>query len=335
MKIMTEGNIPDYPAPYDDTAIKQAIADLDARLKKLEGGSTPAPVSNIWTTKMADNAPINVNSMAFVASVLSQSKMQIPTVNSSKFSTPIYVIKTAIPKVKVKVTSNSPSLNSRLAQGIMVPANAVAADGTDGHISFRNLVDDAIYGFWQFKKQVDGSYIANAGYYIEKASQSNWVCPKIANDWQTDTASGLPFQGGVSTLEEIKSGVIPHALAMAIPYCQGFVAPAWVNTDNNKGSQYPPYGLRLRLPVGYQPDSTWPPILKMLTIAARDYGIYLRDYAGVVALYLEDTKQYGVGEEAFTPYCGGWTDNWGTPTAYPAWYKIMPAFPFDKLVALA
>ena len=107
-----------------------------------------------------------------------------------------------------------------------------------------------------------------------------------------------------------------HPNAMAVLWSDKSEGTKWMGTQR-------PEGTRFRFPANIYIDPSWPPIIQMMVVAVRDYGMVLRDIAGSVAFFGEDPSVYG-GGDPYSQYFGG----------QQIW-EVMDKFPFDKLQALA
>jgi len=312
---------------------------------------TPTPVAstlygsnNLWSKKLDPNAPIDPNSSNLVASLQSDIvQANGAWINTTKYSTPLYIVDTDIPKVIVnvveydykqvgnewypsgiKATNNraGTALYAELQQGFRVPANAVQANGGDGHITIWDKIEDKLFEAWQFSR-LGGVSIA-WGAVIKNVSQSAGFIARLASgERQGAAATGLPVIFGTMLLSELQSGVIPHALRFIVINAKNtFVAPA-VDTDGNSTSPNAiPEGKRFRLPANFVIPTTACSIMRMAMTAVRDYGMILTDKGGTVCFFAEDTAQYG--GDKIAQFYGG----------LQIW-DVIKQFPFNKLQALA
>ena len=299
-------------------------------------GSTPAPsasglfsATSFWNKKLSATQSLNSNSAAMVSSLVSQATQ--PWLNVTEYSTPYYVVDSSITGTKsVYLVQNGSTLvwtalYTELMKGVPIPAGAKASSGTDGHISIYDKHTDTLYEFWQFRT-VNGQYQASWGGVLHNASTSNGVMPAVKNSsgvtelWGA-TATSLPMVGGLMMYKEIQAGLIPHVLAMAIPLPKNtFVSPALRSDGSSSGII--PEGTIFRLPANVYIDPNWAPLIKMMVVAARDYGIVIRDRAGSVTFFAED-KSATISGDAYAPYYGG-----------KQLWDVMKQFPYAKLQAI-
>jgi hypothetical protein len=124
------------------------------------------------------------------------------------------------------------------------------------------------------------------------------------------TATSLPLPDGLMTIQEQADGVIPHALAIAVPQTIAgvFLAPAQRDDGNTPSWSAIPEGMRFRLPASLDIDALHlPRETAMIAKAAQTYGMIVRDTAGAVTFYGEDpylyTQKYGI--DPYGPYIFG------------------------------
>ena len=270
---------------------------------------------------LADNAALDPNSANLVADLVRQVGMQPPTINSDRYSAPIYQVSGDYRRIKVALDADykDPRVLSAFAS-VPVPRNAEPANGTDKHLVVWQPDTDTMWEFWNMRGAGD-SWTASHGAKISNVSRSNGVAA-----WpQGATATGIALVGGTILLDELEKGRIDHALAMAIPEPrkEWFTAPANRTDGHVAGANIVPEGARFRLPADLDLDSlNLPRQVRILAEAAQRYGIVVRDHSGVVAFYGEDPRPSGRGGVYDRFYAG--TD----PIA------VMRAFPWDRLQVL-
>lgn len=336
------------PDPFDPKPITDALAALDARVKKLEGATPiPSPAVNpfgpticfapdsFWYKKLAPDAPLNQNSAKYVANVLkwlnvSGIKPLVDVLYPAAFtpieySPSVYVVTDpSVPKVAITITGNGSVVNIR------IPASAVASVGGDAPSAFLDLVDNHYADFWQYDK---ANHRASWGGEIPQASNSTGI---FAGGMGA-TATGLPHVGHLIKLSELKAGVIPHKIGIQMPFIPNYhVWPA--QRHDSTAPYYPdvqPEGSIYRFPANIAIDPAWPPIIKMVVAAGRDYGFVQFDRAYSVCMGIENTAQFvtttdptKVGAEASAlvdQFCGGFK-HWDV--------ALFKKLPMDKLQVL-
>lgn len=102
-------------------------------------------------------------------------------------------------------------------------------------------------------------------------------------------APGFSLLAGVITPDEVLRGVIPHALALEVPWVMvnWFASPAQRTDGQDAAPDAVPYGARLVLPAAFDHDAycaargfTPTAFDRMLVVAAKGYGIIPVDQTG-------------------------------------------------------
>ena len=129
-------------------------------------------------------------------------------------------------------------------------------------------------------------------------------------------------------LDELRAGVIPHALALNVPWARKG-AYSWPATRTDGRSTAPgsiPEGARFRIdPKLDLSRISMPPMTRMMAVAVQRYGMIVRDQTGQgLSFFGEDSRQYGAN-----PYTGTGGFFGGR---YPT--ELMRSFPWQHLQLL-
>jgi hypothetical protein len=200
--------------------------------------------------------------------------------------------------------------------GMVRPASPQGTD-SDGWLVLYHPDRFTTYDFWQATTQRDGeceSWGAGyAGTAILEAGAVDFfdVRGSGANvdTYSSARATGPPLLAGLILPEDVESGAISHALALAIPGLRNtssdpfeplssdyFYPASTTETDYyNTNPNALAAGQRIRLKQAIVDDSGDPidegqlaPITRMFLVALRTYGAYLVDNAGGFAFYAEE-----------------------------------------------
>lgn len=288
-----------------------------------------APTS-FWYKPIPADAPLHPNSANFVAEFLRQKKAYYGTVsiNTTAYASPVYVVGPDVKPVQVTEwdCQHKGYTDKSLAaqwQAVPIPPYAEQATGTDAEMTIYQPSSDTIWEFWQTRK-VNGQWQACWGGRMQRVSKNEGI-------WQNPygtTATGLPFLGGQITAAEMKSGVINHALGIALVDAEKWSIRSWPanRSDGYNPKNEPnriPEGLRFRLDPKVNVDALkMHPIGKAIAKAAQKYGFVVWDKAGAITLRAENPKSFTQA---------------GQPDPYPALFNGTPAyailnnFPWDKL----
>lgn len=292
------------------------VAVLAALLGALMAGCSPvlaeiadpapqrpfAPAS-VWNARLAADAPLAPSSPALVADLARQVRSAGPWINSSQWSVPVYQVPAGQPRVQVKIDVPSAMFTNmadavslyHALDAVPIPPEARPAPGTDRHLVIWQPSTDTMWELW-IARRLDGQWHAAWGSRIDDVSESDGIAPAPFGA----TATGLPLVGGLMTRDEIRDREIPHALALALPDTAAgrFVWPANRTDGASLAADAIPAGTRFRLDPQLDIDSLGlPPVTRAMAVAAQRYGIVVRDHAGSVAFYAEDTFQFGKGHD--------------------------------------
>jgi hypothetical protein len=262
---------------------------------------------------------------------LQMSKGMYPSIAADSYSTPFYIAPAGAPVVPVKLDTGSWGiyLQGALNQGVPIPANAVPAMGTDGHLTVYQPSTDTLWELWRAVKQTDGWHASwggamrnvssNPGYYLSGA----WPGVPATEGWAWGaTATSLPAIAGTATLAELRAGQVDHALAIAIPTpCRDYFSwPAQRRDGGSTSANCMPEGAHLRLDPNLDLNTlTMPRVTRILAVAAQRYGMVVRDstnLAGSVSLYAEQSPP---GTSAYTSVGGLFEGNasWSMLRTFP------------------
>jgi hypothetical protein len=249
--------------------------------------------------KLPANTAVDPQSAAVVADLVQQVTEQGgANVNRSQWTTPVYTVGPT--QATRKVSYPDASADSKLQaawNAVPLPAGALPDPEADAHLTVWQPSTDTLWEFWGFS-YVNGQPQAlyggrmqnvstNPGHFIDDGdNQSRY--------WGA-TATSIPLLAGLIRTSEVKALHIPHVLGISTKRhsCQ-FRSPAQrADGTCTPGTSVLPEGALFRLPANTDIDSLGlPPFGKAVALAARDYGIVVRD-RGAVTFYAErSTTEY-------------------------------------------
>lgn len=285
---------------------------------------------SVWNRRLPADAEPDRRSETLVAELRRQvedgyAKRFPPTINTARYSTPVYTVPAGQRRVPVELTRGQDygaALGKVLAAGVPIPDRAVPAAGGDAHLVVWQPATDTMWELWTARRE-NGRWRAGWGGRMEKVSAN----PGYFRDpWGVHpgaTASSLPLAGGLVTLRDLARGRIDHALGMAIPSTRSAVwsRPAQRTDGPARRTDAVPMGARFRLDPAVDVEALeGPPLTRMLARAAQEYGIYVRDTSPVVTLYGEDPTPTG-------------QNPWARALA-PSPSAVLRAFPWDRLALM-
>jgi hypothetical protein len=268
--------------------------------------------TSVWNAPLPADAPLDPSSAGVVGAFDEEiaaeeaAKKGAATINTTKWSVPVYTVPADQPTVEVALENASahPTLQAAW-DAVPLPADALPAAGTDKHLVVSQPSTDRLWEFWHLE-QTSAGWQAGWGGAIEKASSDSGAYgseawPGAKTNWGA-SASSLSIAGGLITLEDLELGQINHALAMALPDVRAgvYASPAQRTDGGDTESVSLPEGAHLRLDPNLDLASLHlPPLTLMLAEAAQRYGIIVRDKAADVAFYAQDPTPTGTD-----PYSG-------------------------------
>jgi hypothetical protein len=261
---------------------------------------------SVWNAPLAEDAP--QGDPRLVASLLREVRREIaagigPYIQTTTFSTPLYVVGDAQRCSRVTLDATSPlaaSLRRAFAR-VPIPEGAEPAEGTDRHLTVYQPGTDSLWEFWKLRKEPDGwragwggairGVSGNSGSY----DRSAW--PGAERYWGA-SATSLPVIAGTMRVEELRTGRIEHALAMSIPDPKrdAYSPPAQRTDGEDPAADAIPAGTRFRLDPAVDVRSLLlPPVVEAMALAAQRHGMIVRDRTHkAVGFYAEDPKGAGI-----------------------------------------
>ena len=300
--------------------------------------------SSVWNAPLPADAPFDPNSSAVVANLLHQEVTESLGIATTSYGVPIYTVSENQPLVHITLDQGPAQADLQDAfDAVPLPANAKPAAGTDGNLAVYQPSTNTMWEFWRLSKQADGWHAQwggrmpnvsnNPGYYQNVVSPSGTVLERAS--WGT-TAASFPLVAGVMTIAELRSGVIPHALGLAITNtCGGVWAWPAQRTDGVTPEPCVPEGAHFRLDPNLNLASLHlGHFALMMAQAAQTYGIIINNRSDGFTFRGEDPTQYEA-EYGYNPYNGP-DGQLGSPGAlFDQWpSQILEQFPWSHLELL-
>jgi hypothetical protein len=289
---------------------------------------------SVWNAPLPANAPLDPANAVLTKTLRDTVAQNIaagwgPWISTSETS-PLYVVPDDQPNVRVKLDAGAWATGlQQTFQAVPIPPYATPADGPDAHMTVWQPSTNRLWEFFQANKQADGWHASYGGAMANVATSpgyfdtSSW--PGLSQPVWGATATSLPVIAGTIMLDELRAGVIPHALAMNIPWAKPktYSFPAQRTDGASTDPNAIPEGARFRLDPTLDLNTlNLPPVTRMIAVAAQQYGMIVRDQTGhAVSLFAENT-----GSASPNPYYepGGF---FGGPD--PS--VVLQAFPWDRL----
>lgn len=335
----------------EDAVVTRGVRSLRIRTS-IRGATAPAaaapaapPVSpvalnrlfaadSVWNAPLPANAPLDPANATLTKTLRDTVAQNVsagwgPWMSTGETS-PLYTVPADQPNVRVKLDAGAWATSlQQTFEAVPIPATATPAAGPDAHMTVWQPSTNRLWEFFKASKQADGWHASFGGAMADAASSpgyfssSSW--PGLSHPVWGATATSLPVIAGTIMLDELRAGVIPHALAMNIPWAKPGVYsfPAQRTDGRSTDANAIPEGARFRLDPSLDINTlNLPPMARMMAVAAQRYGMIVRDQTGhAISLFAENP-----GSASPNPYIapGGFFGG-PNPTA------VMKAFPWDRL----
>jgi hypothetical protein len=265
-------------------------------------GFRPFAPDSLWNLRLLPMAPLSPNSRTYVHWLQQSVAAHGAWLNTTNCGMPEYWASTDTPTVSVRLDHPSyedPALVQAWS-AVPIPRGAAPASCSDRNFAVLQRQPSGAIKEWEFfeaSKSGAGAWTAGWGGAIDNvltdrgvASPLEWTDPtaptytarRSTYGWNV-TASGMSMLGGVITNQDLESGRIDHALAMAVTSAAAreWMWPAQRTDGYSTDPAALPEGAHLRLSPSVNVDALpVTPLVKMLVRAAQQYGIVVRDQTG-------------------------------------------------------
>jgi hypothetical protein len=325
------------------------VCDRSVYIDQVTLVATPFSATGWRNAPLPDNAPIAANSDLLRDELIDQinDSLAIGTgpasagvwVNQDQYSVPVYTVPPDQPTVAVTPNPQRADLAAQWS-AVPLPPDAKAAAGTDAALLVWQPSTDTLWEFWQFKRDATGKASAVYGGRMTNVSQQEgqFTDPPTGPGAGFGTnATSIAELAGLQRIEEIRRGVIDHAIDFQVATPRGRAGWCWPaqRTDGYLTSKDPaaiPGGARFRFPStfdldAYAADPAHPltPYALIVAKAIQKYGMVADNSAGVVSFVAEDPTPTGTN-----PYPGFWANKY--PNAQPN--GVFANFPWSHLQVL-
>jgi len=143
--------------------------------------------------------------------------------------------------------------------------------GGDRHAIILDPGTRTLYEFWQMKKTARGWQAAQASIFDLK---TNRLRP---DGWTSSDAAGLPIFPAIVRYDEIKRGLIEHAMRVTVQRTRrAYVAPATHFASRDNSPNLPRMGERIRLRRDFD-ISRFSPAAQVVLKGLKQYGMFVAD----------------------------------------------------------
>jgi hypothetical protein len=235
------------------------------RSNPAEIGCQVFPSDNIWNTDIS-TLPVDPRSAAWMASMNSGSTKLHPDFGPPSYGMPYAVVPDSHPKVKIRFHWGGESDKGPYPFGKDIPIEG----GSDRHALMIDSDTCVLYELFSARWH-HGSPTAGSGAIFDLGS--NALRP---DGWTSADAAGLPVFPGLVRWDEVKAGLIGHAIRFTadLTDCH-HIWPAR-HDAGTCNSDYPPMGARFRLKAGFD-ISHFSADAQVILRAMQHYGFILAD----------------------------------------------------------
>jgi hypothetical protein len=225
------------------------------------------PGTNVWN-KRVDALPVDPHSADYLSNIPQGIGVHPDFGSFQGYGIPINVVGGSQKRKRVRFRYKDQSDHV----GYPIPKHPKIERGSDAHMLIVDRGHCRLYELFAAHKTASGWH---AGSGATWDLRSNHLRPA---GWTSADAAGLPILPGLVRWNEVRKGVIDHALRVTMPEtCKGFIYPARHQAGSQSDcSQYPPMGLRLRLRGDY-PVQNLPRQARVIAIAMQRYGSIVAD----------------------------------------------------------
>jgi Fibronectin type III domain len=234
------------------------------------GGCAVFPSDNAWNRDIS-STPVNPLSSAYIASIGAGGHLHPDFGATPGYGIPYVVVPASQPLVPIHLTDYADESDPG---PYPVPPNAPVEAGSDQHVLVLQQGRCRLYEMFNasYSGAADHHWTAPAGAVFDLSS--NALRP---DGWTSADAAGLPILPGLVRRDEVRAGVIRHAIRMTVSATQrGFIHPATHFAASSTNPDLPPMGLRLRLKASFD-VSSFPRDARVILTAMKTYGLIVAD----------------------------------------------------------
>jgi hypothetical protein len=228
------------------------------------------PASNPWN-KRVDRLPVAQNSGAIISSIGAGDGLHADFGSGlwegSPIGIPFDVVSRSTPRARVTFEYDDESDHV----GYPIPKGVHVEGGSDHHALLLDKSACRLYELGGLERR-SGSWHAWAG--ATWNLRSNHVRPA---GWTSADAAGLPIFPGLARYDEVRRGVIDHALRFTVQRTRrAYIYPARHYASDLTSPSLPPMGLRVRLKASFD-VRLLPRQARIVLLALKRYGMIVAD----------------------------------------------------------
>lgn len=228
------------------------------------------PANNWWNTDIS-NYPLDPLSSKYIAAL--PGNLHPDFGEDPHYGIPFNIVPSTQKKVPVTFGYSSQSNPGPYP----IPPNAQIEGGRkasgDRHVLVLQKGVCKLYEMWA-AYPIHGGKSWRAGSGAIFPLNTNKLRP---NGWTSADAAGLPIMPALIKCEEVKAGVINHALRVTFNETQaGYIHPATHFASDSREKTLPPMGLRIRMKASYDISGLYGQSY-VIAVAMKTYGMFVAD----------------------------------------------------------
>ena len=235
---------------------------------------TVFPRSNAWNQRV-DQLPVAGNSAQIIASIGSGTGLHADFGSGLWDGAPIGIPITVVGRRQAKTRVSFDYADESDRGPYPIPRNVKIEGGRSSTGDRHALIVDRdacrLYELYALYPKSGGWHAGSGAIWNLR---SNRVRPA---GWTSADAAGLPILPGLARYDEVKRGVIDHALRFTVQRTRrAYVFPARHFASDSTDPNLPPMGLRLRLKASFD-ISGYPHQAQIVLVALKRYGMLVAD----------------------------------------------------------
>ncbi len=239
-----------------------------------------------WNTRIPANPAIDSRSGIMINDLsLCSCKGKIG-MNINEWSIPVFYVDDRTTRwSEISYSYAKKFCHPHLLESAPIPKHAKPDPQGDAHLCIINESKTKSWDFWALKKY-EGKWLARSARGFDLRGTG-----VLKPGEGACRAAGFPLIAGLIRPEEIKQGIIEHALVFAydIPKRGAYVTPASNSDGMSTREGAIPEGARLQLNPKLDIEKlNLNPAAKIIARALQEYGMFLGDGAGDIAIYAEN-----------------------------------------------
>lgn len=259
--------------------------------KLSEKVTTPAQASSFptlysgtsfWNKRIGSNPAIDPNSSAMVDKALVPYESTSNFANSDDWGIPIAYATWPSEIYSVACTR----YDCDVPVSARISKYASASTGSDHHLAVMDESTDEELDMWLGSHDPAKDKWSAGSRYVTDQEGTGTFCG-TGRHCNGATASGFALGAGLIRPEEIAQGHIDHALVVMTPYTRAdyIACPATASDGKYDDEAALPEGAQIQLDPSFNVDAqSWPRWLKVIAHALQDYGAYVGDTGGSLAI---------------------------------------------------